>query len=291
MCIDWFRLPPLASLRAFAAAAEHGGFTQAGRALNVTHAAVAQQVRALEDQLGLSLLRRDGRGLSLTAEGAELAAALSEGFASIQRGIEALKTTDADRPVRVTLTASFAAQWLMPRLRDFWDKNPDIGLAILPDSAVVDLHRERMDLGLRYGNGNWPGVEAVFLASARLVVVAAPSLMGDKMTLTPDEMRSMEWVITQNWPEQDNYLRSLGLEPSELSRTDFSTDELSISAARQGLGLTVESNALVENDLREGRLRLVHESQSQLPAYFIVWPPGPMREEVRRFLRWLKSQK
>jgi LysR family glycine cleavage system transcriptional activator len=70
----------------------------------------------------------------------------------------------------VTLTASFAAQWLMPRLKDFWEKFPDIGLSLHPDSRVVDLHRERMDLGIRYGNGDWPGLESSYLASARLVI-------------------------------------------------------------------------------------------------------------------------
>ncbi|WP_309663360.1 LysR family transcriptional regulator [Tabrizicola sp.] len=290
MAIDWRNLPSLTSLRAFAATAELRSFSSAARALNVTHAAVAQQVRALEDHFGLSLVQRDGRGVSLTAEGEQLAAAVAEGFGALQRGSEALRSGGADRPVRVSLTASFAAQWLMPRLRDFWEKHPDIGLSMHPDNRIVDLHRDGMDLAIRYGNGNWPGVEASFLASARLVIAGAVSILGDKTQLSPEEMRGMDWIISRNWPEQDNYLRSLGLDPQDLSQSDFQNAELSIAAARQGLGLVVDSYALVASEVAEGRMRVVHESRDQLPAYFLVTLPGPQRAATRAFIKWLKSQ-
>lgn len=288
--ISWRSLPSLTALRAFAATAEAHGFSQAARALNVTHAAVAQQVRALEQELGHPLVQRDGRGVSLTPEGEQLYAALSEGFAALQRGVEALRDGAVDRPVKVTLTASFAAQWLMPRLKDFWDRHPDIGLSLHPEPRIVDLHREGMDLGIRYGNGDWPGVEATYLAPARLVVAGAPSLLGGLTTLTAEEMRGIDWVLARNWPEQDSFLRQLGLEPQMLSRTDVSGEELAIAAARQGLGLVVESEALVEAEVREGRLRVVQESRERLPAYFMVTLPGPQRAAARAFLKWLKSQ-
>lgn len=290
MSVDWRTLPSLTALRAFAATAEARSFSQAARALNVTHAAVAQQVRALEDHLGRTLVQRDGRGVSLTADGEQLAQTLTEGFAVMQRGVEALRMGETDRPVRITLTASFAAQWLMPRLRDFWEKHPDIGLSLHPDNRVVDLHRERMDLAIRYGDGDWPGVEASYLASARLVIAGAPSLIGGQTDLSAQDMAGMDWILSRNWPEQDNYLRHLGIDPSALSATDFPGEELAIAAARQGLGLLVESLALIEADVAEGRLRVVHESREKLPAYFVVTLPGPQRAAARAFLKWLRSQ-
>lgn len=290
MTIDWRQMPSLTSLRAFAATAELRSFSQAARALNVTTAAVAQQVRGLEAHLGLSLVQRDGRGMSLTDDGAQLSAALSDGFAAFLRGLDALRSGGVDRPVRVTLTASFAAQWLMPRLRDFWARHPEIGLSLHPDSRVVDLHRDGFDVAIRYGLGAWPGVEARFLASARLVVAGAPSLLGDRSVPDRAGMAKADWILAANWPEQDDYLRSLGLEPAALSRTDFANEELSIAAAREGLGLVVESIALVESDIAEGRLRMVHDSRDSLPAYFIVTLPGPQRAATRTFLKWLGSQ-
>ena len=290
MATDWRSIPSLTALRAFAATADLRSFSQAARVLNVTHAAVAQQVRALEDQLGRPLVQREGRGVSLTADGEQLAEALGEGFGAIQRGLEALKAGEADRPVRVTLTASFAAQWLMPRLKDFWEQHPDIGLSLHPDSKVVDLHRERMDLAIRYGNGDWPGVEATYLTSARMVIAGAPSLIGDRTDLSLDDLAGMDWILSRTWPEQDAYLRQLGLDPEALSRTDINSEELAIAAARQGLGLVIESVALIESDVTDRRLRIVHESREKLPAYFIVTLPGPKRAAARAFLKWLKSQ-
>lgn len=289
MSIDWRALPPLSSLRAFAAVAELGGFSQAARALNVTHAAVSQQVRALEQVLDTPLVTRDGRGMALTAEGVQLAQALQDGFGSISAGVAALRAGGSDRPVRITLTASFATQWLMPRLKDFWDQHPDIALSLHPDARVLDLRRDGMDLGIRYGNGDWPGVTSRFLAPARMAVAAAPDLLGGRTTLTVCEMQEMEWILARDWPEQENYLKSLGLRPEALSRTDFVNEELSLAAARQGLGLVVESLALMEDDLEEGRLSLLHDSKDRLPAYFIVTQPGPQRAATRAFLKWLEK--
>lgn len=289
MAIDWRSFPSLTALRAFAATADLRSFSQAARVLNVTHAAVAQQVRALEEHLGRPLVQREGRGVSLTTDGEQLAAALDEGFSSVQRGLEALRAGEADRPVRITLTASFAAQWLMPRLKDFWRQNPDIGLSLHPDSRVVDLHREGMDLGIRYGNGDWPGVETAYLTSARLVIAGAPALIGPQ-EMTVADMAATDWILSRSWPEQDAYLTQLGLDPATLSRTDINNDELALAAARQGLGLVVESVALIQSDVAEGRLRIVHESREKFPAYFVVTLPGPKRAAARAFLKWLKSQ-
>lgn len=287
MKIDWAHLPPLSALRAFQAVAAEGGWSAAARALNVTHAAVAQQVRQLEARLGHALVLREGRGLVLTAEGAQLAAALSEGFGAIERGVTALAS--GEDAVRVTLTASFAAQWLMPRLRDFWERHPDIALSLHPDARPVDLRREGMDLAIRYGRGVWAGVEAQFLAPARLAVAAAPELLPEGRPPTPEELAALDWIILRDWPEQDNYIASLGLDPKALSRTEFPNEELSIVAARQGLGVIVESLALIEGEIEEGRLVLIDDSQTHLPAYFIVTLPGPKRRAVRRFIDWLKA--
>lgn len=285
--IDWSHLPPLSALRAFLAVAEHHGLTSAARALNVTHAAVAQQVRGLEAHLGVALVHRAGRAMALTAEGAELARALGDGFGAIEAGVRALRAGGANRPVRITLTPSFAAEWLMPRLKDFWDRHPDVALSLHPDARVMDLRREGMDIGIRYGNGEWPGVEARFLAPARMAVAAAPGLMAGRSRLTAEEMQGEEWILARDWPEQENYLRSLGLRPEALRRTEFPGEELSLAAARQGLGVLVESLALIEADIAAGRLVLLHDSRERLPAYFVVTSPGPQRAAARAFRKWL----
>jgi LysR family glycine cleavage system transcriptional activator len=287
MKIDWANLPPLSALRAFQAVSDAGGYSAAARALNVTHAAVAQQVRGLEERLGHALVTRDGRGMALTAEGLQLAAALSEGFGAIQRGLEALSS--GEDAVRVTLTASFASQWLMPRLRDFWDRFPDIALSLHPDPRPVDLRREGIDVAIRYGGGQWPGLKSEYLAPARLAVAAAPELLPAGRVPSMQDLAALDWIILRNWPEQDNYIASLGFDPRALSRTEFPNEELSIGAAREGLGVIVESLALLQGEIDAGRLVLLDDSETHLPAYFIVTTPEPKRRTVRQFLSWLRE--
>ena len=112
--LDWHSLPSLGALRAFAALAETGSFARAGAALNVSHAAVSQRVRALEETLGVALLDRQGRSAVLTPEGLQLAAALDAAFQDIRRAVDDLTDIDASRPLQITTTPAFAVSWLMP---------------------------------------------------------------------------------------------------------------------------------------------------------------------------------
>jgi LysR family glycine cleavage system transcriptional activator len=289
MAIDWRSFPSLTSLRAFEAAARSCSFSVAARALNVTHAAVAQQVRALESELGRELLYREGRGLALTAEGARLLAALSEGFRTIEQALNEMRAADPGAPLRVTMTPAFAAQWLMPRLWSFWAAHPEVPLSLHPDKRVIDLRREALDLGIRFGNGNWPGLEAEFLTAAQYIIVAAPELLAGRTDLTKDEMSVMPWVIESDWPEALQWLRYFGLRPDRMNITYIPTEELALSAAREGYGLHVEAEALVKNDIENGTLVALGEINDTSLAYHMVTRPGPKRAELKTFMKWLKA--
>ena len=289
MALNWNSLPSLTSLRAFEAAARLQSFSLAGRELNVTHAAVAQQVRGLEEHLGCELVFRQGRGLALTAEGARLALALAEGFRVIAAAVAEMATTAPGSPVRVTLTPAFAAQWLMPRLKSFWSAHPEVPISLHPEKRVVDLRREGIDLGIRFGTGKWPGLEAEFLTAARYVIVGAPSLLGERENLTNAELSAMPWVIEQDWPEALTWLRSFGLRPDAMNISYIPTEELALSAARQGYGLHVEAAALMEHDVETGALRIVGRVMDDSLAYYLVTRPGPKRAELKTFIKWLKA--
>lgn len=289
MPVTWRQMPPLAALRAFEATARLKSFSAAARELNVTHAAVAQQVRALEAFLETTLVTRDGRALALTAEGADLALALLEGFHRIQVGVEAVRAGGASRPVTVTLTPAFALQWLMPRMGDFWARYPGLNVTLQPDHRIIDLRREGIDLAIRYGDGDWPGMTTEPQVSARYAVVAAPSLLDGRAGMTLDEMQAAPWVLEQGWPEQLTWLRSLGLDTDRLNATTLPNEELAHSAARQGYGLYVINEALVSADIESGQLRLLVVSDQDTPAYYLVTPTGPQRAATRQFIQWLKA--
>lgn len=287
--MDPTRLPSLTALRAFDAVARDGGFSAAARALNVTHAAIAQQVRALERDLGVPLLYRQGRGLTLTEEGETLAAALRDGLGQIAAAVAQITGPAQTRPLRVTMTPSFASQWLMPRLRGFWSAHPDVPLTLHPDKRVIDLHREGMDLAIRFGDGNWPGLDVTLLTPAAYAIVAAPSLLAGRDSLTRDDMRTLPWVIEEDWPEQTLWLRRFGIDPDGLTGLRVPTEELALEAARQGFGLHLELPALIEDDLARGRLVTVHKGTPEGLGYFLVTRPGPAKPALRLFTRWLRS--
>ena len=286
---DWLGFPSLAALRAFEAAGRLGGFSAAARALNVTHAAVAQQVRGLERELGQALIFREGRSIRLTDKGRALAAELTAAFMAIQAAAAAARA-DTGRPVSITLSPNFAANWLMPRLGQFWRENPDIQVSLQPDHRVADLAREGFDLGIRFGRGKWPGVESELLTPAHYVIVATPAVLAGRDRMTLSDLAAVPWALEPGWPEHREWLRcQTGLDPSALRITEFATDELALAAARQGFGLHVTSFPLVEEDVREGRLVIAFEAREDAPAYYIVTPPGPRRDATRTFIRWLRS--
>ncbi len=284
------RLPSLTALKAFEAAARTHSFSAAGRELNVTHAAVAQQVRALEAELGVPLAFREGRGIALTSEGARLGQALTEGFRSLQVVLSEITADDEDRPLRLTITPSFASKWLMPRLGRFWREHPEIALTLDPDERLRDLNRDGFDLAIRYGAGRWPGVEAELLTQTEDVVVGTPALLGNRENLSLAEMQEMPWITEAGWIEQLRWLEQLGLDPKRLDITEMPTEDLASLAAREGLGLAVELGPLAAPDIAAGKLRAVYRAPDEAGfGYWIVTRPGPKKPALKTFIRWLKS--
>ncbi|TNC74326.1 LysR family transcriptional regulator [Rubellimicrobium roseum] len=283
-------LPSLTSLRAFEAAARLGGFSAASRELNVTHAAVAQQVRSLEASLGVTLLERMGRGLVLTPEGERLAAALTAGFEAISTAVDEVRAGEDGRPLQVTLTPAFASQWLVPRLGRFWARHPEVPISLHPDRQVVDLARARMDLAIRLGEGQWAGLDAELLVPAAYTVVGAPALLGERTALEAAEMATLPWIFEQGSHEERAWLRRIGLDPDGLQATTMPTEELALSAARAGYGLYVELLALLGDDLASGRLRAVHAATDPRFGFWMVRRPVPPRPALRRFMRWLREE-
>ncbi|MBP1805124.1 LysR family transcriptional regulator [Rubellimicrobium aerolatum] len=284
------QLPSLTSLRAFEAAARLGGFSAAARELNVTHAAVAQQVRGLETSLGVTLLERAGRGLALTSEGERLAAALAAGFETIAAAVQEVRAGEDGRPLQVTLTPAFASQWLVPRLGRFWARHPEVPISLHPDRQVVDLARTGMDLAIRLGEGQWTGLESELLVPAAYTVVGAPSLLGDRDRLDPPQMAALPWIFEEGSHEERAWLRRIGLDPDALQATTMPTEELALSAARSGYGLYVELLALLGDDLASGRLRAVHAATDPRFGFWMVRRPMPPRRALRRFMAWLRAE-
>lgn len=287
--MDWLSLPPLSALRAFCAYAETGSVTLAGTALNVSHAAISQQIRKLEDRLGLALVDRGGRQMRLTAEGRQLAHALGEGFGTIAQTVAALTNHEADRPILVSATPSFASGWLMPRLSGFREAHPDISLTIDPSVEVKSLQPGGVDVALRYGAGQWPGLEAVRLIRSPVVVVAQPALIGDRQIASAAELGYLPWLQEYGTSETTDWMARQGVVRRASHALTALPGNLLLEAARQGQGVAIAPRVFVEDDIAAGRLRLLFEADLH-KGYYMVTRPGPQRPALKAFTRWLRRQ-
>ncbi|MCR9256352.1 MAG: LysR substrate-binding domain-containing protein [Alphaproteobacteria bacterium] len=289
--MNWSDLPPLSMVRAYEAAARTGGFSAAGRELNVTHAAVAQQVRALEERLGVALMVRDGRGLKLTPEGETLAHKFSEAMVAICAAVREVEERSRDKPVSVTTTPTFASGWLMPRLRAFRQAHPGTELVIHPSIDVVDLDNGEMDLAIRCGEGNWPGMTVHPLVLTETVLVAAPALLQGKCVSEACDLFDLPWIETEGAPYWPEWLAARGI--TVLDKADITTlpPGMIREAVVEGHGVAIIARAPFQDLIDQGKLMQVMPDRCSPDfGFYIVHPQRPLRPPVAAFVAWLKAQ-
>lgn len=287
--MDWSRIPSLAALRAFEAAARHGSFSQAATELNVTHAAIAQHVRALEDRCSETLMTRQGRGMALTPAGIEFAAGLREGFSRIADAVDTLEQASRTRPLNISMTPSFAANWLIPKLGSFWAEHPEITVNMNPGYALVDLANDGFDMAIRYGNGIWPGLQSEPLTHGNFVVVARPDLVAGRDITSVADAAGLTWLWERMMLEHQALVEAEGLDIAKTRTTIFENNELALSATREGLGCSVQARVLVERDIASGALTQICALKHADLGYYLVTRPGRETPALKTFKIWLRK--
>jgi len=285
--MKWSALPPLPALRSFAAFAQTGGVQQAGAALNVSHAAISQQIKALEAHLGLRLVDRSARALTLTPEGTLLAEALARGFDAIFQAVQELTGAEADRPLHITTTTAFAASWLMPRLPSFRAKHAEFDLVLAPDAALVNPQVGGLDLAIRYGDGQWDGFDTELLMHSPVVGVAAPALVGQNPPTDPAQLAHFPWLQDFGTHEGTKWLEAHGLKPDGGYVT--APGNLTLDAVRGGQGIAIVARVSVAAELASGQLVELFE-QSSDSGYWLVTRHGVKRPALKAFMQWLRRE-
>ena len=287
------RLPPLNSIRAFEAAARHLSFTRAAEELFVTQAAVSHQVKTLEEWLGLPLFRRRNRQVFLTEAGQSYLPAVREALDGLSAATRRLVEQDAGGTLTVSLLPSFAAKWLVPRLRGFRERHPDIEVRIDADDKLVDFSRDDVDIGIRYGAGGWPGVEATkFLTEDRFPVCSPDLLRGPHPLRSPADLKHQTLLHDDTRDDWRAWLLAAGIDDVDPRYGHaFNDSSMLLEAAIDGQGVALARGALASRDLSAGRL--VKPFDVELPAryaYYIVHAPGAGQlPKIRAFVDWLLS--
>lgn len=287
-------LPPLNALRAFEVAARHLNFSRAAGELGVTPGAISKQVLALEDFIGARLFERLPDGLTLTLEGRELKESISPAFEMLTGAFSRFsRRPPRTNVVRLATVASFASQFLVPRLDVFEKSLPEIELEILTSDRVADLVREEIDLSIRFGGGGWDGLVSSELVEGLLVPVCAPSLHNQiisgsdspnlEQTRLIQVFSSSEW---RKWQEASG----VDLPPAE--RTFVMEHFLvALQAVIAGQGVALLPEIIVRESLANGHLKQFSSPTEWHQTFHLAHLPNAERQpRVRNIIEWLQAE-
>ena len=287
---------PLQALRTFVEVGQRKSVKAAAQALHVTPGAVSQQIRVLEDRLGVVLLERERLGMRLTEAGASVFPRLREAFLQIDQAMHDLESTKARRSLTVSTVATFAASWLVPRLGRFKQLNPDIEIRVEATSELVDLRRDRVDVALRHGLGDYPGLEVLPLMAPVLTPVASPGFLKAHGAVIHEAGDCLSYPLLHDGDRADwpLWLKAHGVAGDLRAErgSAFDDDFLLIRAAEAGQGLALVPQAYAQEEIAAGRLiQVLDKPWPARFAYYAVTRPGAAdRPEVRAFLEWIRDE-
>lgn len=287
-------LPSLNALLAFEAAARRLSFTTGAKELAVTQAAVSHQIKALETALGCRLFDRRVRALALTDGGSALLPILTEAFDRIADATARIATGQVKRRLVVSVVPSFAARWLVPRLRRFRKAYPEIELSVVPSADLIELTKGEADVGIRWGMGRYPGLAVTRLLGDELFPVCSPALLARRPRLrNPSDLARHVLLHDDSHADWVAWLETCGERNVDARRGFVFTDaSLLIQAATDGLGVAMGRRVLVSEELRAGRLRRPFEmSLPSRASYFFTCAKGRADEpKIAAFRSWLLAE-
>ena len=290
------RTPNLNGFLYFETVARRGTITRAAEELSVSPSAVSQQIKLLEQQLGVRLFRRDGRSLSLTLEGEQLFQTSATALRMLRDARRHLGKTRETYRLNLRVSPSFGVRWLGPRLSDFVARYPDWDLRADAAPDPTDFDREVMDLDIRYGTGHWAGYHAQAVIQDHVLPLCSPQYLAELGSGKPGEMFDKARLIdsARALCQWDFWLMHTGVETGANRKTILmDRSSMALQLALDGSGIVLESLALALPELAEGRLVPVTPSLPVLrfPAYWAICPARNLnRRAVRRFLGWLDEQ-
>jgi len=288
-------LPPLNALRAFEAAARLGSISKAGAELHVTHGAVSRQIRVLEEQLGVSLFSKEGRGVKLTEAGVRLRDASAEAFERLRTVCADLQRQTADAPFVLGCPGSLLARWFIPRLDRLNRELPELHLQLSSSEGELDPRRPGVDATLLFAEPPWPADMRIFeLAAERIGPVLSPryarfaELHGARPAALLGEPLLHTTSRPQAWP---NWAASESLEPNALRLGQgFEHLYYLLEAAVAGLGVAIAPQPLVADELAAGRL-VAPWGFVETAAKLALWVPArTLDQRALRLAAWLAAE-
>jgi DNA-binding transcriptional LysR family regulator len=285
-------LPPLNALRAFEAAARHLSFTRAAEELHVTQAAVSHQVKGLEDRLGVALFRRLPRRLILTEAGQALLPDLRDAFQRMAAAVDRVSARGAVGTLTVSSMTTITMTWLVPRLPRFQATHPEIDVRLTTTQRLVDFTREDVDVAVRFGDGNWPGVRSERMFGEELTPLCGSALAA--RVKKPADLLPLALLTSGDESEWSLWFAAAGIPdvPPPRGGVSFDSTKIAVQAAIDGLGVALGPPSLFAEDLAAGRLVQPFDIfASTGKAYWLVVPEAwAERPKIKAFRDWIFTE-
>jgi len=280
---------PLNALRTFEAVASRLSFTRGAEALNVSPAAVSSQIRALEQRLNQPLFHRRGRHVTLTEAGNKLLPGVQRGLTELRQAVELISQERFQGMLNISMMPSFLQKWLMPRLVDFYGLEPDIDLRIHVDNANVDFDQSDMHAAVRFGTGEWPGLEILKLTDDWILPVCSQQLLDEIGSINSVEDLQRHDLIFLNSDMWDPWFRMMGKSNRDPHWSQLDDSISILMAAEQGEGIALSRWSLVARDIEVGRLVRPIDAvvKTAWSSYFVAPPHYFDLPKVVVFRDWL----
>lgn len=286
------KLPPIAAIRAFEAAARHQSFTRAAEELGMTQAAVSYQIKLLEDRVGTPLFVREARQVTLTKVGQKLAPNVTEALAMLGAAFADIASTAATE-LSLSVLPTVASTWLAPRLTGFQEIYPDINIKLDASNHIVDFAKEAVDVAIRSGKGDWLDNDVVPLFPIEYAPVCTPEFRARYSLEQPSDLLSVRRFGSLAWWHR--WLEEAGVESrdgSDQMGLVLGVQAMDVAITLLGQGVAMVVPTFFAHELRSGRLiqpfsHIVQDGRS----YFLVYPTARRRSrKVRLFRDWVVAE-
>jgi LysR family glycine cleavage system transcriptional activator len=285
--------PPLNPLRTFEVAARLGNLTSAADELNVSQVAVSRQVKVLEGYMGVTLFKRQHRGIELTKEGRLLYEGISRAFHDINNATRRVSRRGRRDILSIQSYTTFSQRWLIPRLTDFYDKYPKIEIRLSSSIVPADFETQNLDAAIRAGKGEWPDLHSEKLIDIELIPICTPRYKKEHQLKHPDDLANARLLHSMARPtDWSAWIKRVGANVDPTPGVRFENSALAYEAASLGAGVALAVNAFIKRQLQHGSLVTPFEETCYSgEGYYFTWPktmkPSP---PLKKFLEWIHSQ-
>ncbi|MEE3317612.1 MAG: LysR substrate-binding domain-containing protein [Pseudomonadota bacterium] len=284
-------LPSISSLLALEAVERLGTTLAAADELSLTHSAVSRQLRVLEDQIGVHMFHREGRGLRLTPAGQQYAHSVRQTLNDLASASLHLRASGSRAKISLGVLPAFAMYWLTPRLGGFMDLYPDVLVNQSTRLTQFDFQREKFDAAIHYGRPDWPGVDHVEICADRVIPACAPALHPGGRPSVQDIL-SLPLLHLESRPGGwEQWAQRQGVEASRLRGPLYDQFATLARAAAAGLGAALLPDFVAEHEFATGGLVPLWDAPTPTDgSYYIVWPTSrPRTEALTHLCDWLSS--